>query len=513
MASQRSNHSDLPSSEELLELKKQTNLEQNTDDFPQFKKNSKEDLFLNKRRELLFKQMQQQKKLKEQNVKLFQKIVDDLPVELGIPLKMMNYPHTQWMLGQWISKLNRIATSSLKDLKDSEKPFHKISKMMVALSPDVGTSTNLSFSMDQKVYHPVRSKQTELKWQIENKKSPDLNPDTSVKNRFFRFEIAEGTATSCLGAFGKSQDLLGIPIVPVMTVYDFFIKRALDQYFYSLYWSSNFILAGTPSGVTLSPEGAQHGWKSDIQIPNQVCFEPYFCKEVDWILTDAIYRQCTQNNQQRSGVLIRAVTRGVNQKDFLRFLKSQARFKKEKIEKALHPKGFPIQNAIDESVIQTVSEKEIEGVVREEVLKGAYPLIHYKGYQDYKEGENVVNIFAMGALGTEACQASMKLLEKGIYANVIIVTSPDLLLGSLAHQNQYQHLNTGLDVGVGIPIVSVHDGEPGLLDNLGSILGQYQEVLAVRKHSMCGRPSDIYTYHGINVDDIVSASLNTLHSH
>ena len=49
-----------------------------------------------------------------------------------------------------------------------------------------------------------------------------------------------------------------------MTVYDFFIKRALDQYFYSLYWKSSFILGGTPSGVTLSPEGAQHGWKSDF---------------------------------------------------------------------------------------------------------------------------------------------------------------------------------------------------------------------------------------------------------
>ena len=84
---------------------------------------------------------------------------------------------------------------------------------------------------------------------------------------------------SCMGSYGKLRDILGIPLIPLMTVYDFFIKRALDQYFYNLYWNASFILVGTPSGVTLSPEGAQHCWKSDIQIPNQITWEPFYCQE------------------------------------------------------------------------------------------------------------------------------------------------------------------------------------------------------------------------------------------
>ena len=111
------------------------------------------------------------------------------------------------------------------------------------------------------------------------------------------------------------------------TNYDFFIKRALDQFFYNQYWKSSFICVGTPSGVTLSPEGAQHGWKSDFQIPNQITWEPFFCVELDWILCDAIKRHATYDNVGRTGVLIRGVTRGVEQKDLLKYLKKQRRFK------------------------------------------------------------------------------------------------------------------------------------------------------------------------------------------
>ena len=125
-------------------------------------------------------------------------------------------------------------------------------------------------------------------------------------------------------------------------------------------------------------------------------------------------------------------------------------------------------------------------------------------------GENIVNIFAMGALGKEASEASMELLKKGIYANVIIVTSPDLLLGSLAHKNQYVYLKEELGLNASVPVVSVHDGEPGILDNIGSILGQPQESLAVRRHSVCGMPSEIYQYHGMDPSSIVTAVLKVL---
>ena len=171
-----------------------------------------------------------------------------------------------------------------------------------------------------------------------------------------------------------------------------------------------------------------------------------------------------------------------------------------------------MEGALEESQLESASEGEIFSVLKEEVLAGAYPLIDYRGYAGYEPGDNVVHIFSMGSPTTEAIEASHELLKKGIYANVFVVTSPDLLLGIQAHANDYAYLKDHLQVssdlhlipvvngnasqaelvtlsGRRVPIVSVHDGEAGLLDNIGSIVGVRQETLAVRKHSRSGRPS------------------------
>ncbi len=429
---------------------------------------------------------------------------------LDINFKMANYPHTQWMLGQLTAKLTRIANTSLneKELKDKQKPltpnekaFKLAAEMMISMAPDVGTSTNLNPAMDGKIYGPAEFEDIESEMGVKDKTVPDLVAGEEPNDRFLRFDIQEGNVTSCVGSFGKIRETLGIPLIPLMTVYDFFIKRALDQLFYNLYWRSSFILVGTPSGVTLSPEGAQHGWKSDIQIPNQITWEPFFVQELDWIFTDAIKRMLTGDDEDRSGVIIRGVTRGADQKMFMNYLKAQARF-------------------------QGAEESEILRAVREDVLKGAYYLVDYRGFEGYEPGDNVVNIFAMGSPTTEAIKASEELKNKGIYANVIVITSSDLLLGNLAHENGYQHLREGLQVngdlylkdidaadsgelrtlaGRRIPVVSVHDGETGLLDNIGSIIGVRQETLGVRKHSKCGRPSDVYRYHHIDANSVLQA--------
>lgn len=185
-----------------------------------------------------------------------------------------------------------------------------------------------------------------------------------------------------------------------------------------------------------------------------------------------------------------------------------------------------LDGAVDEETISSIEEHEIMNQIRTEVLAGAYYLIDYRGYSGYEPGDNVVHILSMGSPTTEAILASEKLLTKGIYANVIVVTSPDLLCGILGHENDYSHLKNGLQIdsklyiknpeensaedlvtisGKRIPIVSVHDGEAGLLDNLGSIIGVRHESCAVRKHSKCGRPDEIYAYHGLDADSIIEA--------
>ena len=51
-----------------------------------------------------------------------------------------------------------------------------------------------------------------------------------------------------------------------------------------------------------------------------------------------------------------------------------------------------------------------------------------------------------------------------------------------------------------VPVVSVHDGEAGLLDNIGSVIGVRQETLACRKFSKCGRPDQVYAYQEIDAE-------------
>ncbi len=536
-AAQAGNHSALPSEEEVESLRQRQGLTGSTL-FARFDEKSAEGQFCRQRGEALYKDILAQKSLKEKNQKVFEEELNkfgEIPESLEISTKMANYPHTQWMLGQLTAKLTRIANTpsdpaklapGQKPLAEAEKIWKLPGELMVSMAPDVGTSTNLNPAMDGKIFGANVVQDYENELHVKDEKTPDLIPGQDVSDRYLRFEIAEGNVMSCVGSFGRLRDTLGIPTLPLMTVYDFFIKRALDQYFYNLYWKSSFICVGTPSGVTLSPEGAQHGWKSDFQIPNQITWEPFFCVELDWILCDAIKRHLTYDNVGRSGVLVRGVTRGIEQKDLLKFLKKQSRFKFGLAEgQLLSREEYVLEGSVVETSLEPLSEAEMMKSLRTDVLNGAYYLIDYRGYAGYVPGDNVINLFAMGALGTEAILASEALLKKGIYANVIIVTSSDLLIGLQAHENNYQHLREGLGIngdlhlltngdlsaeivtvaGRRVPVVSVQDGEPGLLDNIGSIVGVKQICCAVRKHSKCGRPKDIYHFHGIDAEAIIEA--------
>lgn len=547
MAATPGNHSSLPDQAEIDRLRDAQGISKE-DLFARFDpKKTDEGLFLKERGQDLYKEILAQRDLKQKNIEKFRKIQDELgemPPSLDINLKMASYPHTQWMLGQLTAKLVRIANTSLnpsksdknvKPLTETEKGFKLAGEMIVSMAPDVGTSTNLNPAMDGKIFGAPVVADIETEFGVKDRKLPDLVPGEEANDRFLRFEIVEGNVMSCMGSYGRMRDTLGIPLLPLMTVYDFFVKRAHDQFFYDLYWKSSFILVGTPSGVTLSPEGAQHGWKSDFQIPNQITWEPFFCQELDWILCESIKRHLTFDNEGRTGVFIRGVTRGADQKMFLQYLKTQRRFKAGLNEgELLHAKGFPLAGARDESEVEPLGEADIWPLVREDVLNGAYYLIDYRGYAGYEPGDNVVNIFSLGSLTTEAITASNRLLEQGIYANVIVVTNTDLLVGNLAHENDYHHLRNGLGIGSTlylrpqlngsltsaevvtvagrrIPAVSVHDGEIGLLDNIGSIIGVRQIALGVRKHSRCGRPSDVYQYHHIDSASVVEAVQKVLH--
>ena len=518
MAGKAGNHSSLVSQKELDQLEGG-----GVEDFPLFSHNDPEGKFLKKRREQLYSDMLEQRKIKEHNrARYSRSMVKSLKhlKTFSVDFKKMNSPHTQWMLGQITAKLSRIATTEKQALRSSEeKALQGSSRLLCFMSPDVGTSTNLGAAMNEKVYGPEILKNQSVISSIEDRKSPVLVSREEEARRFFRFEIAEANAISCMAGFGKIRDILGIPILPLGTIYDFFIKRALDQFFYALYIESGFILVGTPSGVTLSPEGAQHGWKSDFQIPGQIIWEPFFLQELDWIMAHVWTEHFLGQNKGRAGVLLRCVTRGMDQKEFLKLLRKQKRFKSIEQNRTLLKVSDDQSVAVKRTGVFVKAEDQAPPIqdaailecIREEVLSGAYWLINYRGYVDYVEGENVVHLFSMGSPTTSAIAASYALLKKGIYANVIVVTSPCLLVGHLGHVDDYKHLRSGLGLTNTLsPVVSVHDGEPGILDNLGSLLGVYQESLSVRIHSLCGTPDDVYQYHSMDPDSLVQNALKVL---
>ena len=181
---------------------------------------------------------------------------------------------------------------------------------------------------------------------------------------------------------------------------------------------------------------------------------------------------------------------------------------------------------MDESTIAHQDDATLQARLREDVLAGGYYLVDWRGYDGYEPGDNVVQLFALGSVATEALAASERLHDLGIFANVIVITSQDLLLGIQGEEDGYRHLTGRLAVDGDlhavptqpagaevvslaarrVPIVAVCDGEAGLVDNIGSIVGVKQRTLAVRRFSKCGRPDQIYGYQDIDADAIVDAA-------
>jgi len=534
-----SNHNTLPSEKEVAALLEAEGLTLD-DPFQRFDPSTEEGAFLEERRALFKAGTEAHWKLREENRQASYdaiQAVGGLPDQLEIDTSLFPTTHTQWMWGQVAAKMVRIGTVDQseedpggrpkKPLTELEARWKPAADYVLTMSPDVGTSTQIAPTMNKRVYGPNFDQDDEHgEFDAHH---PELAAHPSAITRHIRFEIAEANCMSAAGAFGKMGHYTGLPFFPVMTIYDFFIKRALDQLYYNLYWGSEFVIIGTPSGVTLSSEGAQHSWKSDIQIPNLITWEPLFAVEMEWILADAIRRQLTDQNEGRRGVLVRAVTRGVKQALFKENLVSQARFKQDlPAGTLLKPAGGGPEwgDAVDESTLPALSEAEVRNTIRENCLLGGYFLVNWEGYAGYEPGDNVVNVFVMGSVGTEALEASRVLLEMGIFANVVVVTSPELMLGILGEQNEYDHLKNGLGItgdlhattGAGtteagllslagrrVPCVAVCDGEAGLLDNIGSIVGVKQITLAVRRFSKCGRPDQVFEMHGLDCNSVVEA--------
>src|SRR5262249_53647501 len=150
-----------------------------------------------------------------------------------------------------------------------------LGERIVTASPDVTISTNLGGWVNR------TGVWAENPWQA---------PATAVP-RLLRWEPGPGGQPIQLGIIevnlvmqpghlGRSGERNGELLLPVGTVHDPFVCRGLDALIYSAYSGAKFVFAGTPAGVTLSPEGGAHQSavtaSLGLELPNLCAYEPCF---------------------------------------------------------------------------------------------------------------------------------------------------------------------------------------------------------------------------------------------
>ncbi|MFN8164325.1 MAG: hypothetical protein U0R26_10975 [Solirubrobacterales bacterium] len=130
----------------------------------------------------------------------------------------------------------------------------EVAERVVTVSPDVGTSmTNLGAGSTAQASGIHRSGSTgspttPTRWSAGTR---------SQQGQHLELGIAEVNLVGVLGELGATWSRDGEPLLPIGTIYDPFVNRAVEPWSFGIYAGGRSILVGTPSGVSLAPEGAQ----------------------------------------------------------------------------------------------------------------------------------------------------------------------------------------------------------------------------------------------------------------
>ncbi len=352
---------------------------------------------------------------------------------------------------------------------------------LVTASPDVSVSTNLTgwinkrgaFSLVEMPDYDT-DPQRLLKW----KRGPS--------GQHIELGISEMNLFLLLGMFGLSAELCGQLTIPIGTVYDPFVCRGLDALIYALYSQSKFVFAGTPSGISLSPEGGAH--QSSItpsigtELPNLRMYEPGFACEVEWILLDSI-AQCFDRQHGRAS--------------YLRLSTKQ----------------------VDQNLIAPALQRLGENALRTQTLAGGYRLRDWRQGGTEADPRYVVQIAASGAMLPEACAAAEALWQEGVAANVLNLTSPRRLYETWrAHKSGAAGVQPADSLWEWLippgerraPIISVLDGASHSLAWLGSVFGAPVHPLGVDDFGQSGSRPALYHHYRIDADAILAAALDAL---
>ena len=179
----------------------------------------------------------------------------------------------------------------------------ELAARIVTASPDVTVSTNLGAWVNRRGLF-AKAENHDL---FRQEKIPStFNWDFSPKGQHIELGIAEMNLFILLSALGLSHAINGERLLPVGTLYDPFIQRGLDALNYACYQDARFMVAATPSGITLAPEGGAH---QSIATPligmaqdGLASFEPAFVDELAVIMGWGFRAHAARRRRGRFGL-------------------------------------------------------------------------------------------------------------------------------------------------------------------------------------------------------------------
>lgn len=362
-----------------------------------------------------------------------------------------------------------------------------VAKYLVTTAPDVATSTNLAGFINRTgVFSPTERREWHddqlVKW-IEGPSGQHIELGISEMNLFM-----------LLGQLGLSWDLSGQPLLPVGTVYDPFVLRGLDALVYSVYSGSRFVIAGTPSGVTLASEGGAHQStitaSVGLELPNITLVEPAYGVALDWMLRDALTRIAGNAHEHQ--------TAGPHD-DGAYYFRLTTR-------------------PVDQAPFEAARERIGDTVLRRAVLAGGYRLIDGASCGLAPDAPKV-HLVGSGAVLPEVLGAAAELADEGIAASVVDVTSLDRLYKAWQRTIR-QGVRTATAPSIPgalrmcfpdrAPLVTVHDASSHAMAWLGSAIGMPAVSLGVDSFGQSGGVHDLYAAHDLDSGSIVNGALAAL---
>ena len=345
-------------------------------------------------------------------------------------------------------------------LADVARSHPQFADRIVTTSPDVTVSTNLGGWVNRRAIFDLRDRSDTFRdEQIASAQNWSMSP----LGQHIELGIAESNLCLLLAALGLSAPLFGERLLPIGTVYDPFINRGLDSLNYACYQDARFILVGTPSGISLAPEGGAHQSVFTPLIgigqPGLTAFEPAYVDELCEILRWGFEHIQAENG---GSVYLRLSTRPLAQPS-----------------RALTP------------------------ALKTQILEGGYWLV------PPDPGASLA-LVACGPVIAEAVEAHRQLSEDFPGAGLLVVTSPERLergwrrsLQPDSNRSHIEQLLAALSDDAGL--VTIIDGHPATLSWIGAVRRQRIVPLGVERFGQSGDIPDLYRAYGLDAEAILAA--------